>query len=409
MAAEAVKKAAAVKEKGHSVTLRQVVWVRPVMIEDKPKEIHIALYPEDNGEITYEIYSEAENDEDPVIHSQGEAVITEQGSAQIDIESVKASCNLGIVTAEECYGAFEKIGLDYGEAYRGVQQLLLGEDRLLARISLPAAVHDKKEQYTLHPSMMDAAFHASVGLLVRSIHDDADSHELSLPFAMQEVEVYGPCPEHIWSYIRYTEGSKADDSVRKFDIDMCDDAGTVYVRMKGASVRALDTGQTAGGETSEAPVGHTMLIPAWEPVALEKAGEAAVDKQTAVFSGTDSRHTRIKEHLPNASYYPIRSTDDIASLTHMLEGQKELEQIIWLAPQAESADSLKEQERNVLHVFKLMKALLALGYGENVWTGASSQQMPSRFRIKTAPTRHKPQSADLPEQWRKNIRIGISA
>ena len=63
--------------------------------------------------------------------------------------------------------------------------------------------------YTLHPSMMDAAFHASVGLLVRSIHDDADSHELSLPFAMQEVEVYGPCPEHIWSYIRYTEGSKA--------------------------------------------------------------------------------------------------------------------------------------------------------------------------------------------------------
>ena len=39
--------------------------------------------------------------------------------------------------------------------------------------------------------MMDAAFHASVGLLVRSIHDDADSHELSLPFAMQEVEVFG--------------------------------------------------------------------------------------------------------------------------------------------------------------------------------------------------------------------------
>ncbi|MDJ1631532.1 polyketide synthase dehydratase domain-containing protein [Bacillus velezensis] len=88
------------------------------MIEDKPKEIHIALYPEDNGEITYEIYSEAENGEDPVIHSQGEAVITEPGSAQIDIESVKTSCNLGIVTAEECYGAFEKIGLDYGEAYR---------------------------------------------------------------------------------------------------------------------------------------------------------------------------------------------------------------------------------------------------------------------------------------------------
>ncbi|MDJ1631531.1 polyketide synthase dehydratase domain-containing protein [Bacillus velezensis] len=151
--------------------------------------------------------------------------------------------------------------------------MLIGEDRLLARISLPATVHDKKNSIRFTSSMMDAAFHASVGLLVRSIHDDADSHELSLPFAMQEVEVFGPCPEHIWSYIRYTEGDKADDNVRKFDIDMCDDAGTVYVRMKGASVRALDTSQTAGGETSEAPVGHTMLIPAWEPVALEKAGK----------------------------------------------------------------------------------------------------------------------------------------
>ncbi|WP_045506063.1 SDR family NAD(P)-dependent oxidoreductase [Bacillus amyloliquefaciens] len=366
MAGEAVKKAAAVTDKGHSVTLRQIVWVRPVIVENKPKEIHIALYPEDNGEITYEIYSEAEeNGEDPVIHSQGEAVITEPGSAQLDIESVKASCNLGTVTADECYGAFEKIGLDYGEAYRGVQQLLIGEDRLLARISLPAAVHDTKEQYALHPSMMDAAFHASVGLLVRSIHDDAGSRELSLPFAMQEVEVFGKCPEHIWSYIRYSEGSKADDTVRKFDIDMCDDAGTVYVRMKGASVRALDTTQTAGGETVEAPVGHTMMIPAWEPVALEKTKKVnTVNKQTAVFGGTDRQHSRIKEHLPNASYYPIRRTDDIASLTRMLEEHKELEQIIWLAPEAEGADSLKEQERNVFHVFKLMKALLASGYGE---------------------------------------------
>ncbi len=60
--------------------------------------------------------------------------------------------------------------------------------------------------------------------------------------------------------------------------------GTVYVRMKGASVRALDTGQTAGGETPETPVGHTMLIPAWEPIALEKRRKQKQRKSRLRFS-----------------------------------------------------------------------------------------------------------------------------
>ncbi|MCP6681311.1 SDR family NAD(P)-dependent oxidoreductase [Bacillus nakamurai] len=359
MAGEAVKKAAGAEEKYQCISLKNVVWVRPIIIENEPKEIHIALYPEDNGEITYEIYSEAEGrGEDPVIHSQGEAVITAAEEVQLDIASLQAQCGLETVTADECYDAFHKIGLDYGAAYRGVQKLLIGEDRLLANISLPSAVQASKQQYTLHPSIMDAAFHASIGLLVRSIHDNAKSHQLSLPFALQEVEVLGECPEDVWSYIRYSEGSKADDKVRKFDIDICDDTGTVYVRMKGASVRALDNTQTG-----QPPVGHTMMIPAWEPIA-ERFGEAKTLRgQAAVFGGTESQRTHIKRHLPNAAFLPIRSTDDITSMTKMLEAS-EWEQIIWVAPQSDSADSLKEQERNVFHIFKLMKALLTLGYGE---------------------------------------------
>ena len=53
---------------------------------------------------------------------------------------------------------------------------------------------------------------------------------------------------------------------------MCDDAGTVYVRMKGASVRALDTYKQRA-EKPRRRLYHTMLIPAWEPVALEKPGK----------------------------------------------------------------------------------------------------------------------------------------
>ncbi|QXG62902.1 polyketide synthase dehydratase domain-containing protein, partial [Bacillus spizizenii] len=52
--------------------------------------------------------------------------------------------------------------------------------------------------------------------------------------------IFSPCPEEVWSYIRYSSDSKAEDKVRKYDIDLCDENGNVCVRMKGASMRALD-------------------------------------------------------------------------------------------------------------------------------------------------------------------------
>ncbi|OYL13340.1 polyketide synthase dehydratase domain-containing protein, partial [Streptococcus pneumoniae] len=66
----------------------------------------------------------------------------------------------------------------------------------------------------------------------------------------------------IWSYIRYSSDSKAENKVRKYDIDLCDENGRVCVRMKGASMRALDGEQHSKPQllTDSQLTGHTVMI-----------------------------------------------------------------------------------------------------------------------------------------------------
>src|SRR4051812_4364632 len=59
-----------------NVCLNNVVWVRPLVVGDAPEQVHIGLYPEDNGDIGYEIYGDASGEDgDAVVYSQGMAVL----------------------------------------------------------------------------------------------------------------------------------------------------------------------------------------------------------------------------------------------------------------------------------------------------------------------------------------------
>lgn len=136
MAREAAEKAAGDLEDGQRiVSLRDIVWIRPIAIESEPKEIHIGLYPEESGEISYEIYSK---DENQMIHSQGTAILgAEPDIPVLDIKALQAECSLDTVTSEQCYAAFRKIGLDYGEGYQGIKKCLSDTNNCLQKSPCP--------------------------------------------------------------------------------------------------------------------------------------------------------------------------------------------------------------------------------------------------------------------------------
>ena len=263
------------QEEKSQMQLQNIVWRRPITISENVVQIHIGLYPEE-GQIAYEVYSKPDrNCGEPIVHSQGMAVWhTVKGVVPtLDIAALRAKCSQNAPASIEIYETFKAMGLDYGPAYRGIEQLYLGQNQVLAKITLPSSVSHIQDQFVLHPSMMDAALQASIGLMM----DDARlSSSISpkpiLPFALDELTFFGSCVSSMWAHIRPSTESTPGDRLQKLDIDLCNDQGHICVRLKGFTFRILEGELDAAG--ASATFGTLMLKPSWK--------EQAVARETAV-------------------------------------------------------------------------------------------------------------------------------
>ncbi|WP_036725455.1 polyketide synthase dehydratase domain-containing protein, partial [Paenibacillus forsythiae] len=173
------------EEDGRAVVLKNVVWIRPVLLQKKPVQVHIRLHPEENGEIEYTIYNRDETSyETEVLHSQGSVRFALSGSLPVmDISALRAKCSQDALLPSQCYEIYSGMGIRYGPGHRGVEMLYTGTDQALAKLSLPSCIANTEERYVLHPSLTDSALQGVIGLL-SGIHD----YEPSLPFALQELE-----------------------------------------------------------------------------------------------------------------------------------------------------------------------------------------------------------------------------
>jgi polyketide synthase PksN len=245
--------------------LKSVVWMRPITVNGSAAHVDIALYPEESGEISYEVYSRVEgNGGESLVHGQGVVEPVGAGDAPtLDIAELRTECNRSTITADRCYEAFRAMGIEYGAGHRGIEAVYSGEGRVLAKLSLPASISDTKDQYVLHPSLMDSALQAAIGLMLSEgeILSGA-TLKPALPFALEELEVFAGCTSSMWAYIRPGAQNKSNGSVQKLDVDVCDESGKVCVRMKGFSSRVLE-GEVDSRDSS-ATLGTLLLEPVWK-------------------------------------------------------------------------------------------------------------------------------------------------
>ncbi|MEW9701804.1 SDR family NAD(P)-dependent oxidoreductase [Paenibacillus sp. SI8] len=395
MARVAVNQAAGKLYEGKTrVRLKDVVWIRPVVVADQPVQIHIGLYPKDDGTIDYDIYSIPEKDgEDCVIHSQGSAAfIPETTSPLLNLRALQAECGQGKLLSGPCYEAFRAAGMDYGPAYRGIEEVYKGAEQVLAKLSLPDFLSSTKEQFVMHPSLMDSALQSYIGLMMYADGDLRHWDKPVLPFAMEELEIFDKCQSTMWALIRYSDGTAAGDKLEKTDIDLCDAQGRVCVRMKGVSSRVLEKDLQIGhvpqtvsaehaGWTATGPV---MLAPVWDAVLAEKGESypAAADRVVVIGGDEDNREI-LERCCPNMDVLVTQYGETIEEMAEKLEGYGSIDHIVWIAPShtLESAASeacIADQDRGVIHLFKVMKALLHLGYDARVlgWTVMTIQAQP---------------------------------
>jgi acyl transferase domain-containing protein/enoyl-CoA hydratase/carnithine racemase/SAM-dependent methyltransferase len=236
MAREAVARAAGDPE-GRSITVRNLVWMRPLAVGEEPLDVHIALMPRDKGEIGFEIYSGTPDSPEEVVHARGVAATGAAAEApRLDVEALAHRYRQQHHSADACYAAFRGRGMEYGGEHRAVEGLRVEADEVVARLSLPPSA--SIEAFVLHPGLLDSGVQATIGFDLGAAGVGTSP---VLPFELKSAEIYGSCARKMWAVVR--RAAPAGGGVERYDIQLCDDEGNVRVRLSGLTMRSSEAGR----------------------------------------------------------------------------------------------------------------------------------------------------------------------
>ena len=236
--------------------LTNVVWIRPVVVA-RPQAVHVKLFqPESRDEIEFEVCTTGTPEstgEVEILHARGRALLVGVSPAgraaqRSDLALLRMHCDRSI-DAAKCYAAFTTLGVEYGPAHRGLASVQVGagrdgQDFVLARVQLPECVRRTEGPYVLHPSVLDSALQASVGLTLcadSGMAEPLSSARGGLPFALERLQILAPSPAAGWAYVRpgaaREGGTRSEAALHRLDIDLCDDSGLLCVRLEGFTAR----------------------------------------------------------------------------------------------------------------------------------------------------------------------------
>ncbi|MBV9495834.1 MAG: polyketide synthase dehydratase domain-containing protein, partial [Acidobacteria bacterium] len=239
MAREAVARACG---HGGSISIANLVWMRPLVVGEEPVDVHISLHPKSDHEIRFEIYSGSSEE---VVHARGLAILGSAVDApRLDVAALARKFRPDY-SADACYAAFAQHGFEYSGEHRAVAGLRVEADEVMARLSLSAS--EAIASFVVHPGLTDSAVQAAFGFALAS-----NGTSLALPFELRNAEIYGACTSSMWAVVRRV-------AAERFDIDLCDDAGSVRVRLSGLTMRSLDGAPAAASTAQPAVAGDDAL------------------------------------------------------------------------------------------------------------------------------------------------------
>ncbi|WP_166706504.1 MULTISPECIES: SDR family NAD(P)-dependent oxidoreductase [Bacillus amyloliquefaciens group] len=227
------------------VSLSRLIWLKPAVVSNNSLELWTRIQSVNNDELGFEIY-EKTSDEN-LVYCQGNARLidsTTRNTPKLDVEKLLKSYNLQHVTREEVYNTYDQLGIDYGSSSRAVAGIHCGLDdrgfpQAIARLSCPENVRNTLSEFVLHPSVMDSALQATLGMNLRFASEKQSQQGVSVPFALDVAHIYYPIPAEAYAWTRYSGGSEPTHAVRKLDITVCDVEGRICAELKGLSSRVL--------------------------------------------------------------------------------------------------------------------------------------------------------------------------
>jgi acyl transferase domain-containing protein len=173
----------------------------------------------------------------------------------IDLGAIRRRCPREF-SREACYDYFQKLGLDYGPLYRGIERAWQGEREALGLVVLPEGLAGEAADFLFHPALLDACFQVAIPA---NAEFDTVVGGLYLPIEIEQVRLYRRPGRQVWSHARL-DLTTAKTSVASFDI--YDEQGGLV-----AEIRGLRT-QRVSGADAESRLDDLAYAFEWQPRSL---------------------------------------------------------------------------------------------------------------------------------------------
>ncbi|QUJ69465.1 SDR family NAD(P)-dependent oxidoreductase (plasmid) [Photobacterium sp. GJ3] len=223
--------------------ISQMIWLRPLVVNDDNAAVHIALdFSGSEGSFQLYAYEGAEK----VLHSQGKLqtnILNVPDTPPVDIEEIRGRLS-NVTEPSLLYQQFVSNGVEYGPLFTTVESLISSDKEALAVLAVPANAQGHSLDYQLSPSLLDGALQMIAGI------QEQQTGPL-LPFSIGSIEQFKPLNSSCIGYVR-EEGSG------QYSASLLDEEGQLCVRISDICLRK-----------SKDKLSNFFYAPQWRPAELQ--------------------------------------------------------------------------------------------------------------------------------------------
>ncbi|MBV9490040.1 MAG: LLM class flavin-dependent oxidoreductase [Verrucomicrobia bacterium] len=253
------------------IQLEEVVWLRPLVVDDRC-EAHLLLRPH-GDEIEFAVVSQ---DKVRIVHAQGRARTgVEFRPGTVDLSAVRDRCPQQLSPAA-LYDRLACAGLKYGESFRTVSEICYGDGEALSRLRCSAVGAPPAPEFTLPPNLLDGAFQ-TVAVL-------AAQPSGAVPFSLGRLRF----TQIGCARFAYVERTLSGRELAKFRVAILDEQGSELLVIDDFTVKSI------------VPVQGTVRFvrPRWERRPLPAQAGAALRGTMLLFDDEEPFAAHIRKSCP---------------------------------------------------------------------------------------------------------------
>jgi acyl transferase domain-containing protein/NAD(P)-dependent dehydrogenase (short-subunit alcohol dehydrogenase family)/acyl carrier protein len=244
-----------------------IIWGEIAKCEGRLLDIDVLLYPKNDGSLSYNIRGANTGNVQGRDFSKGiirKKRIDEDDN--VDIEKIKSECGIAHVNHDQFYMFCLEMGFEYGERYRGVRNVYVGRNEVLAEIAILQTADESCDRYLLNPGLIDSSLQASICLFF-----DTNKMGITMPIegalpvpnALKAFSIYTNIfPNKLWSRIRFSDPKRQAGRQRVIDIEIFNEKGVLIAKFEELTIHFHNMSLTAmqTPESSNA----VMMTPLWK-------------------------------------------------------------------------------------------------------------------------------------------------